>query len=99
MSGFQHLIVPQKDFQLISGQDVLTEYRFNSGIARHLFCATCGIKPFYIPRSNPDGFSLNLRCLQIPDGFEFEIKEFDGQNWRKNAEGLKHLTEISPSQS
>ncbi len=64
MTGFVHLIVPQRDFRLLGGADALAEYRFNTGTARHLFCRHCGIKSFYVPRSNPDGFSINVRCLR-----------------------------------
>ena len=44
MSGFLHLIVPRARFHLLSGADVLSEYRFNTGTARHLFCRRCGVK-------------------------------------------------------
>ena len=59
MSGFQHLIVPGSRFRLLAGADALTEYTFNTGVARHLFCRRCGVKSFYEPRSNPDGYSVN----------------------------------------
>ena len=45
-SGFLHLIVPTSKFRLTSGEDKLTHYSFNTGVADHMFCATCGIKPF-----------------------------------------------------
>jgi hypothetical protein len=63
MSGFLHLIVPRARFRLLRGADALTEYRFNTGTAQHLFCSRCGVKSFYVPRSNPDGYSINVRCL------------------------------------
>jgi hypothetical protein len=63
MSGFLHLIVPRRDFRLLSGEDALVTYTFNTGVAQHRFCRICGIKSFYIPRSNPDGVDVNLRCL------------------------------------
>lgn len=63
MTGFVHLIVPASRFRLLRGADVLTEYRFNTGVARHLFCKCCGVKSFYVPRSHPHGFSVNARCL------------------------------------
>src|SRR3954471_2114736 len=63
MTGFWHLIVPARRFRLLRGEDRLVEYTFNTGVARHLFCDRCGIKSFYVPRSNPDGFSVNARCL------------------------------------
>ena len=61
--GFLHLIVPKERFRLIRGTDQITTYTFNTGIAEHTFCKVCGVKPFYVPRSNPDGFSVNARCL------------------------------------
>lgn len=93
MCGFQHLIVPASRFELIAGEQQLREYRFKSNTARHLFCGVCGIKSFYVPRSNPDGFSLNVRCLSFPPGSHVEFTEFDGRNWSRNAESLRHLSE------
>lgn len=62
-SGYLHLIVPADRFRLLQGRELLTEYRFNTGVARHLFCSVCGVKSFYVPRSHPDGYSVNLNCL------------------------------------
>jgi len=79
-TGFLHLIVSKGSFKLISGGDVLTAYTFNTGTAKHLFCGVCGIKSFYVPRSHPDGYSVNVRCLDqpIPD---MVVKRIDGRNW------------------
>jgi hypothetical protein len=77
MSGFLHLIVPRARLHLLRGADVLTEYRFNTGSARHLFCRRCGVKSFYVPRSNPDGYSVNLRCLERSTLTEVTIESFD----------------------
>ncbi len=88
-SGFLHLIVPLSRFELLSGEDDLTTYTFNTGVAEHYFCRHCGIKPFYKPRSNPDGMDVNLNCLdEFPP--EVSIVEFDGQNWESNAAALAH---------
>ncbi|MDE2137349.1 MAG: GFA family protein [Gammaproteobacteria bacterium] len=77
MSGYQHLIVPRARFRLLQGAESLTEYRFNTGTARHLFCRRCGIKSFYVPRSNPDGYSVNARCLDPATIEHLEIEIFD----------------------
>jgi len=77
MSGYLHLIVPGERFRLLSGAEVLREYRFNTNTARHLFCERCGVKSFYVPRSNPDGFSVNLRCLNCATIEHVEIEPFD----------------------
>ena len=92
MLGFQHIIVPAAHFHLLSGAEDLSTYTFNTGVAKHTFCSHCGVKPFYTPRSNPDGYSVNLRCMKaLPPSVE--IEPFDGQNWEDNAAGLKHLSE------
>jgi hypothetical protein len=63
MTGFLHLIVPAARFRLLQGAESLTEYTFNTGVAKHRFCRVCGVKAFYVPRSNPDGIDVNVRCL------------------------------------
>lgn len=88
-SGFLHLIVPESDFTLLTGADNLTHYSFNTGVAKHSFCATCGVKSFYTPRSNPDGIDVNLRCLDdAPQSVK--LIPFDGRNWEKNAHRVAH---------
>jgi hypothetical protein len=77
------MIVPRDRFTLISGGECLSEYKFNTGTAKHLFCKFCGIKSFYIPRSHPDGVSVNARCLDPGTVQGIEIKHFDGQNWEQ----------------
>jgi len=82
-TGYLHLVVPKERFTLLSGADLLTEYRFNTGKARHLFCPVCGIKSFYVPRSHPDGISVNARCLDEGTVEEMTIGQTDGRNWEK----------------
>lgn len=87
MKGFLHLIVPSDDFELISGRDDLATYQFNTGVAKHHFCRTCGMHPFYVPRSDPDKIDVNIRCL---DGVSLETlnpSTFDGRNWESAIEG------------
>lgn len=90
MSGNMHVIVPSSRFRLLAGAANLTEYTFNTGQARHLFCKTCGIKSFYVPRSNPDGFAVTWRCLDDWQSRDVTINPFDGQNWEANAGALAH---------
>lgn len=82
-SGYLALIVSRSHFELIQGEEWLTEYKFNTETARHLFCSCCGIKSFYVPRSHPEGISVNARCLDAPGVDEMTIKNFDGQQWEK----------------
>jgi len=90
--GFLHWITPRSRFVLESGEDVLTTYQCNTGTARHLFCRRCGVKSFYIPRSNPDGYSVNLRCLDPMEGRSLHITPFDGQRWEQSAADLAELS-------
>ena len=91
-SGFLHLIVARSRFQLLSGEEQLQTYTFNTGVAKHYFCKTCGIKPFYVPRSNPDGMDVNLNCLdELPA--KVTVVDFDGQNWEANAASLAHKSQ------
>lgn len=93
MAGYQHLIVPKSAFRLLQGENELSNYQFNSGVARHYFCRHCGVKSFYVPRSHPDGISVNARCLQ-PDTIEaVTITPFDGSNWEENIHKLEPLPE------
>jgi hypothetical protein len=87
MTGFLHLIVTKASFRLSSGQDKLASYRFNTGVAEHLFCSVCGVKSFYVPRSHPDGYSVNARCLDGNPLAGVVPREFDGQNWESSAAG------------
>ncbi len=92
-SGYWHLIVPAARFRLLRGHDALSEYRFGTGVARHLFCRTCGVKSFYVPRSNPDGYSVNARCLDRSTVEGIAVEPFDGQDWDTAAGALRHLSE------
>mgnify|MGYP000291140920 CR=1 FL=1 len=91
-SGYLHLIVPLRHFTLLGGESSLTTYTFGSGVAKHTFCKVCGVKPFYTPRSNPDGMDVNVNCLDIKDG-QVNETDFDGKNWEKHAHTLAHKSE------
>ena len=90
-SGYLHLIVPESRFRLLQGEANLSTYTFDSGEAKHKFCKICGIKSFYIPRSNPDGYDVNVRCLD-PQPEKISIEPFDGKNWEQHAHKLSHLS-------
>jgi len=79
--GFLHLIVAPGQFELLSGKEALSTYRFNTRVAQHTFCSTCGIHPFYVPRSDPDKIDVNVRCLDGVDIASLDVKEFNGRNW------------------
>jgi len=94
-TGFLHLIVPKSRFALLQGSEYLCSYTFNTGVAKHLFCRVCGIKSFYVPRSNPDGYSVNVRCLEGATIGRITIAAFDGKHWEENGAELAHFSKES----
>ena len=91
-TGFLHLIVPASRFRLLSGAEALSNYTFNTGTAKHFFCRICGVRPFYVPRSNPDGYSVNVRCLETSTVRSVKVLPFDGRNWEANGGSLADLS-------
>ena len=86
-SGYLHLIVPKSRFRLLAGEESITTYTFNTGVAQHFFCKVCGIKSFYVPRSDTDGISVNARCLDPGTVSRMEVRPFDGRNWEASIRG------------
>ena len=91
-TAFLHLIVPGSRFRLLTPWENITTYTFNTGVAKHMFCSTCDIKSFYVPRSNPDGYSVNMRCLDEGSVKSMEVKPFDGRNWEASGASLADLS-------
>jgi centromere protein V len=80
-TGYLHLVVPKDRFRLSTDENELATYAFNTGIAKHLFCRRCGIKSFYVPRSHPDGISVNARCIDSNTVVGMTILPFNGRDW------------------
>jgi hypothetical protein len=87
--GFLHAIVPPDRFELLQGRDALSLYQFNTGIAQHLFCKHCGIHSFYRPRSHPESYDVNVRCLDDVAIEQFELTPFDGRHWEDNVDKIR----------
>lgn len=82
--GILHLPVAGDRLTLLSGADALTTYQFGTGIARHTFCRHCGMHPFYTPRSDPENYSVNARCLDDYDPQTMRpTRLFDGLHWEE----------------
>jgi len=93
MSGFLHLIVSGDEFRLVSGEDALSTYTFNTDVAKHHFCRFCGVKSFYVPRSHPDGVSVNVHCLDKGTVVNVTVTPFDGQNWEQNVAKMSPISD------
>ena len=93
-TGYLHLFVQRAHFRLLCGEAALAEYRFGSRVARHLYCRHCGIKSFYVPRSHPDAYSVNARCLEPGTATGQVIRPFDGAHWEDSIDGLRASTGV-----
>jgi len=87
--GFVHAIVPPESFELLRGAEALTEYRFGTRVAVHLFCSTCGVHPFYTPRSHPDHVDINLRCLDEDLLDVVTVEPFHGRDWERHVASIR----------
>jgi hypothetical protein len=92
LSAYEHVFVPEDDFTLLTGAQDLTEYRFGSKAAIHLFCRHCGVKAFYRPRSHPDKYSVNFRAITPGTLTISKVFPFDGKNWARNIQALREQT-------
>ncbi len=83
--GSLHHSVERECFRLLTRADNLRVYQFNKLVAKHFFCRTCGIHTYSHPRTAPEKFNVNVRCL---DDFDlqtatYELSHFDGRNWEQ----------------
>lgn len=93
MTGFLHYFVHRDELRLSADADDIATYTFNTGVARHMFCRHCGVKSFYVPRSHPDGYSINLNCIDPGSIESISTAEFDGRNWEQNIDKLSPLND------
>jgi hypothetical protein len=93
MTGFLHLIVSRDRFRLLDGADDIETYTFSTGVAQHYFCRRCGVKSYYVPRSHPDGISVNVNCLHPGTIESLTVHPFDGTNWEQNISQLSPISD------
>ena len=93
MTGYLHLFVGVDKFRLTRGEEAVSAYRFNTGTAKHIFCSRCGVKSFYVPRSHPDGISVNVNCLDMATIASLSVSEFDGSDWEQNVAKLSPISD------
>lgn len=66
---------------VLQGADLLTSYRFNTGVAQHFFCSRCGIYTHHQRRSDQSLYGVNVACLEGVSPFDFlEVPVIDGVN-------------------
>ena len=93
MTGFLHLIVGEANFRLLTDKADIKTYTFNTHMAKHMFCRHCGVKSFYIPRSHPDGVSVNVNCIDPATITSISSSDFDGRNWEQNISDLSPIND------
>jgi hypothetical protein len=93
MAGFVHLFVSRDNFRLLTPLSEMTTYTFNTGTAKHMFCKHCGLKSYYVPRSHPDGLSINVNCIDPVTIQSIEKSDFDGRNWEQNIDSLSPISD------
>lgn len=69
---------PREALTLLSGDEDLTLYQFNTCVAKHYFCRHCGIYPFHQTRVDPTRWRVNVGCLEGVDLFALEASVADG---------------------
>lgn len=70
--------VPESGLNLEAGEEALTLYQWNTGVAKHWFCRHCGIYPFHRKRSAPDSYGVNVGCLEDFDVAAYSYRLADG---------------------
>lgn len=88
MRGAVALAAPREMFQIVEGEDALSLYRFNTGVAEHYFCSHCGIYTHHRRRSNPDEYGVNAACLDGVSPFDFESVAV--------TDGIEHVRDREP---
>lgn len=80
MRGAVAVSAELKDIEIITGEDALTLYQFNTMEAKHYFCSKCGIYTHHQRRSNPNQYGINSACLDGISPFDFrEVQVNEGR--------------------
>jgi len=81
-SGTALAFAPGSSFELLSGEDHLSDYQFGKRKIHHLFCKVCGVRSF-ARGSMPDGtptVAINVRCLEGVDLASVPSVAYDGRS-------------------
>ncbi len=66
--------VAEDDLRILSPLQSLTLYQWHTETAKDYFCPRCGILPFRRPRTAPEMWAVNVRCL---DGVDLALIRVD----------------------
>jgi hypothetical protein len=83
--------VHESSFELLAGAEVLSEYNWNTGVARHFFCSKCGIYPFHRKRTKPDHYGINVSCLTGFDPSGIRVRQAEGSGMSVKPAAVRDL--------
>jgi hypothetical protein len=81
--------VPEAALTLLSGEEALSLYQWNTGVARHYFCRHCGIYTFHRKRSAPDAYGINMGCLEDFEAADYPLRLADGRTMTVRADDAR----------
>ncbi len=70
--------VGEHDLRVLTSLEELTAYKFHTQLATDYFCSTCGILPFRRPRTAPQLWAINVRCLEGVDFDAIPVERVHG---------------------
>jgi hypothetical protein len=87
MRGALMTSVHEDSFELRSDETQVSEFNWNTGVARHFFCAVCGIYPFHRKRAMPDHYGVNVNCLKGFDAAGHAVRAAEGRSMSVRSSG------------
>jgi hypothetical protein len=70
--------VEEADLRIITPLEEMTLYQWHTKTAKDYFCPCCGILPFRRPRTAPELWTVNVRCLDGVDPNSIPIEQVYG---------------------
>ena len=76
--GALNIRVQDSRLRIKTPLDEMTLYQWHTKTASDYFCPVCGILPFRRPRTAPELWTVNVRCLDDVDTTSWEIEKVFG---------------------
>lgn len=70
--------VDGSQLRILTPLDELALYQWHTYTAKDYFCPICGVLPFRRPRTAPDLWTINVRCLDGVDLDSIPVKRVHG---------------------